>query len=101
MLTMVMELTQCGDDRMNEIELNKEMTRVCMKLFGHSAWMIDEYVTDKYITIRFEFSNKRCDMCGEYDESVGLSGCDHEAHQDIRICELCDIDGSQYNGWCE
>lgn len=43
---------------------------------------------------------KFCEMCGDKNNSVGFSGCDHEEHKDIMICELCDIDGSLYNGWC-
>lgn len=41
-----------------------------------------------------------CDMCGDTDDTVGFSGCDHPDHASIKICELCDIDGSSYNGWC-
>ena len=43
---------------------------------------------------------KSCDMCGETNDSVGFSGCAHEGHKTIKICDLCDIDGSLYNGWC-
>ena len=42
-----------------------------------------------------------CDFCGVSDESVGISGCGHEAHADIKICRVCDIDGDNYNGWCD
>ena len=45
-------------------------------------------------------SNKFCDMCGDTNDSVGFSGCAHPEHADIMICDLCDIDGSLYNGWC-
>jgi hypothetical protein len=42
-----------------------------------------------------------CDFCGEINPSVGLSGCDHPEHAHIRVCQHCDIDGSNYNGWCD
>jgi hypothetical protein len=38
-----------------------------------------------------------CDMCGVNDKSVGFAGC--KEHANIKICELCDIDGCNYNGW--
>lgn len=44
--------------------------------------------------------NTVCDMCNIVDDSVGFSGCAHEEHKAIKICEFCDIDGSNYNGWC-
>ena len=46
-------------------------------------------------------SVQTCDMCNEKDSSVGLSGCEHPEHKTIKICKYCDIDGSNYNGWCD
>ena len=42
-----------------------------------------------------------CDFCGEADDSVGLSGCGHPEHSEIFVCGNCDIDGDNYDGWCE
>lgn len=41
-----------------------------------------------------------CDMCGDQNDTVGLSGCDHPEHALWLICKHCDIDGQNYNGWC-
>ena len=41
-----------------------------------------------------------CDMCG-HDENVGFAGCEHEECKTIKVCDFCDVDGSNYNGWCE
>jgi hypothetical protein len=40
-----------------------------------------------------------CDMCG-HDENVGFAGCEHEECKTIKVCDFCDVDGSNYNGWC-
>ena len=42
-----------------------------------------------------------CDMCGDINDSVGFLGCDHPGHASIKICKQCDIDGQDYNGWCD
>jgi len=42
-----------------------------------------------------------CDMCGKSNDSVGFSGCDHPEHATTKICKQCDIDGQDYNGWCD
>ncbi len=42
-----------------------------------------------------------CDMCGKSNDSVGFSGCDHPEHSTTKICKQCDIDGQDYNGWCD
>jgi hypothetical protein len=42
-----------------------------------------------------------CDMCGDINDTVGFSGCDHPDHASIKICKQCDIDGQDYNGWCD
>ena len=41
-----------------------------------------------------------CDMCGDTNGTVGFSGCEHEKHKTIKVCDFCDVDGSSYNGWC-
>jgi len=43
---------------------------------------------------------KSCDMCGKANDSVGFSGCTHSEHKTVKICDDCDIDGWNYNGWC-
>lgn len=47
--------------------------------------------------------DESCDFCGDAtsDAQVGFSGCGHPEHRHIKICKYCDVDGSNYNGWCD
>jgi hypothetical protein len=40
-----------------------------------------------------------CEMCGKKDDSVGLAT--GENAEECWVCENCDVDGYNYNGWGE
>ena len=78
-------------------------------VFGDSGdvdLLINPDYYDKAYSINVEFedvfgdsSDMECDMCGD-DGNVGFAGCEHEECKTIKVCDLCDVDGSNYNGWC-
>ena len=41
-----------------------------------------------------------CSFCNG-TEQVGKPGCNDIECDDLFVCKYCDVDGSNYNGWCE
>jgi hypothetical protein len=41
--------------------------------------------------------NQTCEICGEVGDEVGVVEGENRVFK--RVCGLCDIDGSNYNGW--
>jgi len=46
-----------------------------------------------------KFFKDTCDMCGKKDDTVGLAT--GENGEECWVCENCDVDGYNYNGWGE
>lgn len=42
-------------------------------------------------------TNNECVICKEYNDSVGIATGENGV--EMRVCDVCDIDGSNYNGW--
>ena len=42
-------------------------------------------------------STEKCEICGEIGDEIGIA--EGENGVVMRVCDLCDIDGSKYNGW--